>query len=705
MSALTLPKPALPRWTRRWRQPVGTSAHAAFRTGLTWLLASLLLTVFSLLGQVPLWTLAVFAGCTVWRYLLEITGRPLPSMATRLALFLPVAWAILSTYGSRPNATGLLTFLVALLSLKILELRSPRDFTIVALLGYFMTLSVLFYNQSLVLCLYLAVTLLLNSVALACAHGKLHASWPALRLALGMSAQALPLVALLFIAFPRVQAGFLHRFGYGQVGTTGMSDTLQPGSFSGLVQSTDPVFRARLKSVHQLTQDQLYWRGLVLERCDHPLSWRALYQPAQELPTARGEVEQTITIIPNGQRWLFALDRPVGVHAPDNLKAESTTAETLRSRDTIYHTSVYTAFSSFAATSSAPTLEPRRKKFLTQIPTDFNANPRAVLLVASWKRQAHGDEDVIRLANTFFRSSGFSYTLSPGLLKQQTALDQFLFESRKGFCEHYAGAYCTLMRAAGVPARIVVGYQGGEFNQYGGHFTVRQSDAHAWAEVWLDARGWTREDPTAFVAPDRVSYGAENYAFGGALTDAMRLERLNGLNTPGSLRWLLRNTSQLWDNLDQQWNMLVLGYDQDTQLTVLERLGLDKLDWVGGTTLTLAIAFTILAIGGGLVYLLDRRPASRRDPVAWDYARFCRKLSVGAELDRAPGEGPLDFARRAQERLPAQSEGIRHITDLYVASRYARDGGAGVAGQFHDAVARFRVISPAPEEVAATEGR
>ncbi len=673
------------RGKRRGLVPTAGSSVTPFSRGLPWLLGSLLLVVLPLYDQIPIWTVAVFGGCIGWRYWLERAGRPLPSMPLRLLLSTPVAYLVLRTYGTHPSATGLLAFLVALLSLKILELRTARDFTIVALLGYFMVLSALFYNQSLYLCLYLAAAVLMNSAALLCGHGGLRGTWPTLRLALGMAVQALPLVLLLFVVFPRVQFSFLHRFGTGQKGQMGMSDQLQPGSVSALVQSNDLAFRARIVSSRPLTPGQLYWRGLVLERCEHPMAWRAIPQPGTtDLPQNHGDVEQQITVIPTGGRWLFALDRPVGVKAPAIAHAEFAATQTLRSRDTIYNKTIYTAYSSlFSANEVPPRLEARN--LYLQVPGDVGERARA--LVKTW-RQSHTDDEVLRAAALFFRSNDFTYTLNPGLLPRDNALDYFLFTSRRGFCEHYAAAYSTLMRMAGIPARVVVGYQGGEFNQWGGHYTIRQADAHAWSEVWLAGRGWVREDPTGFVAPERVSYGAESYA---ALDGTLHLDRLNDLNTPGSLRWLLRNGAQLWDSADQQWNLLVLGYDQDAQLTLLEKLRLDKLDWVGGTMLTLAVAFTILGLGAAIIYFLDRRPVRRRDVTTRLYERFCRKLAAGAGLQRAPTEGPLDFARRAADALPGQANGIRQITDLYVASRYARDGSQGVAGTLRDAVKNFRV--------------
>ena len=687
------------RRSARRLQPVAAPAATAFHRGLPWLLSALVLTILPLFGQVPAWTLLVFVGCTVWRYWLELAGKPLPSMFARIVVFLPAAYLLLTNRGANSGATGMLTFLIALLSLKVLELRNARDFTIASLLGFFMILATLFYDQSLALCAYLGFIVLVQTVGLLFCHGGLRSVGPTLRLALGLSLQALPLVILLFLVFPRVQGSFLRRFSGGTVGKTGMSDHLQPGSFSALAQSNDPVFRATLTTSPGqggVSQGQLYWRGAVLDVCDQPLDWRSHpRQQAVPSPQSATGVRQDIQLFSGNQRLLFALDRPTffkGDYPPD-LRAEYLETEVLRSRETLFRAVIYTAYSTLDKGPVQELSDLQRGRCL-RLPGDIG--PRSRALAESWRQRAHSDDDVLREAAQFFGTNNFLYTLTPGLLPKERPLDSFLFGSRRGFCEHYAAAYCTLMRAANIPARVVVGYQGGEYNRWGrGHYLVRQSDAHAWAEVFLKGRGWVREDPTGLVAPERVSYGAENYSAMGGLSEHLRLERLAQLNAPGSVRWVLRNASQIWDSVDEQWNQLVLGFNQDTQLTLLEKLGLDKLDLLRGTLLTLALAVGILAAGGGVVYLFERRGRRSGDQIQRLYQRFCRHLAARAGLTRLPVEGPLDFARRAAGALPGQATEIRHITDLYVAARYARDGGVGTVAALRAAVGRFRV-APTP---------
>lgn len=668
---------------------------AAFRLALPWLLVSLVMTMAALVGQVPTWTLVVFGLCTFWRYWLMRGDKPLPSIVWRLVLFAPAVAMIIMRYGTQPTAAGMLAFLVALLSLKIMEVRSPRDFTVVSLLGYFMVLCGFFYNQSLLLSFYLGAAMLINTMALIrCHSGGRREIGPTVWLALGLTIQAVPLVVFLFIIFPRVEGTFLRRISRGSAGTMGMSEHLNPGSISSLAQSNEPAFRARIGDTGvTLPQNELYWRGLVLDVCETSMSWKA--GPA----IARGDgtvpphrpgakrIEQQITLVPQGERWMFALDRPVGTLSQNSVPSDLYSTDVLQSRQPIWKTEIYRAVSE--TNTPPPALSDNRREWNLRLPPDVSE--RVKKLALDWHPPGRSEEEVIRAAEQFFRTGGFVYTLDPGVLPTNGALDEFLFKSRRGFCEHYAAAFSTLMRVAGLPSRVVIGYQGGEYNYLAGHYNVQQSDAHAWSEVWVQGRGWQREDPTAVVAPDRVSLGAENYDALGAddsLSAEARMARLNALNTPGSLRWFLHTGMLAWDSIDQQWNLSVLGYDQDKRETVLQRFGVDNVSWLNGVALTLAAVFTILAVGTASMRAINRGPAALNDPARRLYERFCRRIAAAAGTIRAEAEGPLDYARRASTARPDLAEAIRGVTDLYVAARYGRSHPASAA--LREAVRKFR---------------
>ena len=561
-----------------------------------------------------------------------------------------------------------------------------------------MTLSAFFYSQSLALFAYLAAALFANVVSLIRCHGtgQGRVPWPSMRLGVGMILQALPLVVLMFIIFPRVQGTFLLRMSNPNTGLTGMSDHLQPGTFGSLVQSDDMAFRAQINGGQALPQSDLYWRALVLEISDSSMSWRAT-EPSrlprrQTLPgKVSDRVEQQITIMPHGERWLYALDHPVDIKTSAKFPAQLNSSNSVRSDSPVSSKTVYTVTSDLTP-EPAEVLTTDRRRLYTKVPADLGEQTLA--LAHGWRRPGATDDDVVRSALLYLRDGGFSYTLSPGPLPPDHALDYFLFHSRKGFCEHYAAAFASLMRAAGVPARIVVGYQGGELNPWGKHYTVRQSDAHAWCEVWLEGRGWQREDPTAVIAPDRVSYGAQGFAAlssDSALGGESRLDRLRRMNAPGSLRWLGHNALLAWDSLDQQWNLLVVGYDQEQQMNVLQRLSLGDLDLVGGTVLTFAAVVTLLMVTTAAMRFLTRGQAPREDVAVRLYGRFCRRVARSVGVVRRENEGPLDFARRAGDALPGQAAEIRRITDLYVSSRYgAANGESRAALELAQALKQFR---------------
>ena len=295
---------------------------------------------------------------------------------------------------------------------------------------------------------------------------------------------------------------------------------------------------------------------------------------------------------------------------------------------------------------------------------DDRRNPRTVALGRQWAREAATPTQVVNRALQYFNAR-FTYTLEPPLLSSESPYDEFLFETRRGFCEHYAGSFALLMRAAGIPARVVTGYQGGEVNPLNRELLVRQADAHAWVEVWLEGRGWLRVDPTSVVAPDRIDSGI-NAALG-------PIGMFPTLIAADSLR-VLANLRFAWDALNSQWNQWVLGYNVDRQRQFLSSLGLEIANW---QNLALWLTGATLAVGGlvGLRLVLRDLPV-RRDPAVVAWERFCTKLAATG-LVRAPCEGPVDFLARIEAARPSVAGEAREITQRYVEARY----GAGLSKQ------------------------
>jgi hypothetical protein len=307
-----------------------------------------------------------------------------------------------------------------------------------------------------------------------------------------------------------------------------------------------------------------------------------------------------------------------------------------------------------------------------RVPPGFN--PRALALAAEWRDASRSDEEVVERAIAFLRQGRYLYTLEPPLLGRHS-VDEFLFKTRAGFCEHYASAFAFLMRAAGVPARIVTGYQGGELNSIDRIITVRQSDAHAWTEVFLRNRGWVRIDPTAAAVPRRVEAG---------LSRAVPETELLALMRP-ELEWL-RGMRDQWEALAHKWNVWVLGYNPERQRDLLGSLGMRDADW---RTLTAAL-FSVLGLMTLALLAWSLTRLKRPDPVQKAWRVFCRKLATRG-VERSPHEGPRDYAARAARALPSARRSILRIGSLYIALRYGADASAAGAARLRRMVRELRL--------------
>jgi hypothetical protein len=322
----------------------------------------------------------------------------------------------------------------------------------------------------------------------------------------------------------------------------------------------------------------------------------------------------------------------------------------------------------------------RERRRGLQLPA--NVTPRMRSLANEWRQSGTTNAEVVNLALRFFREQEFYYTLYPPTL-ERNPVDQFLFDSRRGFCEHYATSFATLMRIAGIPARVVLGYQGGEINPMGDYLIVRQSDAHAWAEVWLEGNGWVRIDPTAAVAPERIERSFEFDLAGGstAIGTPITFGDTNGFfsRITKQIRWSL-------DAINASWARWVLGYRQDQQSRLMDLLGLG---FLRGRSLAIGM---VLFTGIGVIiigFFIWRRGRRKPDPVQLDYLRFCNRLRR-AGLRRSPQEGPRDYAARAKARWPKHRQEIERIIRLYIELRYGSQAGEREKRLFHRTVRAFK---------------
>ena len=636
-------------------------------------------------GGLPLWVTLVFLALAALRVGAETAGRPpLPRwlvwvLAAAVCAPLPVA------FGYRPSRDLFLALLTLLVGLKVLEARSERDWAVTVLLSQFLVLTNFLYSQSVPTALYMAVSVWLGLVALADLTDRV-ATVPARAnggLALRLLVQALPLTVAIFLLFPRVQGRLWSLPADPSVGLTGLSEQLAPGSVQQVVLSDEVAFRVAFAG-QPPRADQWYWRGLVLDQTDGQRWW---WEPPGYLDAAveplspADTTSYTVTLEPHGKRWLFALDLPAAAPSGERMLPgrQLLAATPVRERHR------YTA-ESFTRYRTGPLSGAERDRAL-DVP---RAPPRVRELAAAWQAGDPGDAVVVERALRHFATGGYAYTLSPPATGPEY-VEPFLFDTRRGFCEHFAGSFALLMRLAGVPSRVVVGYLGAERNPLGEFWVVRQAQAHAWAEVWLAGRGWVRVDPTAVVQPERLTGLVDNRA---GAANAVRYV----MPPPDWVRRAARRLHTLWGAAENTWDQWVLGYDVGRQARLLRRLGVADPTW---RHLAAGLGVCAAAILALLAALAAWRAVPRGDPLQRVYGRYCRRLGRRG-LPRGTAETPLAYARRAALAWPEHEPQIAAITALYLQARYGPRLVPDAVHLLRRAVRRFR---PGPRCGSPAAGR
>ena len=623
--------------------------------GLVWVLAALAVAVAPHLGNLPAWVSLLLLAIGTWRWAADLRAWRLPPKWLRIAIVIVATVAVFGTYRTLNGIEAGTAFLVLMAAAKLLETRTARDLTILVFISWFLLYAALLRDQGLLQVPWLAASAILTTVALMRVHAG-AAQAPARHIARRSAAlllQAVPIALLLFLLFPRLPGPF---WGIDSRTTAraGLDEEMTPGDVSDLSISGDVAFRVRFPGGDMPPPEHRYWRGPVLHEFDGR-SWRrprAQAFPQPEVKFAGEPVRYEVTLEPHARRWVLALDLPSSWPEREVFQAYDFTLLSARPINSVASFQL-TSYTRFAAGLELP--ETMRRKDLS-LPQD-STNARTVALGRQLARVHGGDARAIVAALlTMFREQPFEYTLQPPRLADN-AIDEFLFSTRKGFCEHYASAFAVLMRAAGVPARVVTGYQGGEFNPYGGYLIVRQSDAHAWSEIWLEGRGWVRVDPTAAVAPERVRRG---------LISAVGEDE----PVPGRLR----ETSPLWmqvelgwDAVNDFWNQRIVRFDAQAQFAMLENLGLDEPDW---RALGLGLAGSLAAFFVALsAYLAWRYRPPQRDWPARLHALVVKRLRKRG-LEPGPAEGPLAFLERAEAACPDLARSLADIRKLYASLRY-----------------------------------
>jgi len=633
-------------------QPRGTDG--SLLASLPWTIGALLVSLLPHVPYLPIWITFAFICCAVWRYFIEKRRRMLPSRWVRGGLALLCFLGVFGTYSAISGVGPGSALLAIMASLKLLETRRRRDQFVLLFISIFLVMSSLLREQYLWSLPYLiASTLIILTAWLRMSAGESETTKQSFATSGRLLLYAAPLAIAMWVFFPRLASPFWAVPIDTSQATSGLSDSMSPGDISSLSMSDAVAFRVQFDGEIPESRDR-YWRGLVMTRFNgrtwtgsDPLMDRTA---VDEILESGEPISYEVTLEPTRQQWVFAMDLPKEwslkrtFMGPQQQLARVTPIE----QRVAYKVVSYPDYVLQADQSSLS------RQWYTSVPE--SGNDRSRVLAREMREAAGSDTAYIEAVLAKFHDEDYFYTLQPPVLGSDP-IDRFLFDTKQGFCEHYASAFAFMMRSAGIPTRIVLGYQGGEINPMGGHLIVRQSDAHAWTEVWLERYGWYRVDPTASVAPERIDYGTR-----GAELDG--LGETWGFSAPSQL---LQNLTMTWDALNAKWNEWILGYGPDTQNSFMEWLGMDDPNWRKMLlTLVGSVVGLILAISG-LMMLRYRSPA--RDRASVLYARFIEKTG----LQRQTGETAQAFARRATSDGTVPDEAVTSVTGAYLNARYGPD--------------------------------
>ena len=620
-------------------------------TSLPWTLGALAFSVIPHVQFLPIWVTVAFLSCSAWRYQVERKRWRLPPAWLRIVLALICFIGVLASYESVSGVGPGSALLAVMAALKLLETKRRRDQFVLLFISIFLIMSSLLREQYLWSLPYLITGVVLTMTAwLRMAPNSQRDVVPSFKTGIRLILYAAPLTVAMWIFFPRIATPFWAVPIDTSSASSGLSEQMSPGDISSLSLSNAVAFRVKFDDIVP-PPHQRYWRGLILNRFNGR-TWSG-NEPSidrgarRDIETFGEPVGYQVTMEPTRQHWVFALD------VPEEWDLERTymgRQQQLARAQPIDQRIAYNVVSypNFRLNSK---LQDFARSYYTRLPD--TGNPRTLELAQQMRDEASNEEDFITNVLEKFNNEEYFYTLEPPALGSNP-VDRFLFDTRRGFCEHYASAFAVMMRAVGIPSRIVLGYQGGEINPMGEYMIVRQADAHAWTEVWLPNRGWYRIDPTAAVAPERIESGRSGAMFDGIAASW-------GLSAPSELLYQLTLT---WDALNAKWNEWILGYGPENQSKFMEWLGMEDPDWRQMMLTLIAVVVALIAIISVMLMLRYRPP--RKDAAAILYQKFTEKTGV----EPSQGETPLSYAvRLANERTEIAGD-ADSITAQYLDARY-----------------------------------
>jgi transglutaminase-like putative cysteine protease len=615
--------------------------------------------------RMPLWMSPTLAALAALRFYLARRGFELKQRKLLLVPTLLAAYWAIASYRGFFGGRGAMALLTVMVALKLFESYKLRDFLLLVLVGYVLTATRILSAQTpasavMMLLLCAVFTYLLVEYSDRTARRRVRDN---AKIVLRLMVFALPIMALLYVFFPRSGSPLWVLSGGGKA-VTGISDEMRPGSIGKLVTSDEVAFIVDFDG--PLPQpDQLYWRGLVFDTFDGE-AWRASkLEPVVESEAvdaaAANTFEQRISLFPHTGRWIYALDRPVvnvAGQAPLRLDGTLLTKRPISDQRNYRVTSSVPLKGALPAQTPPTELTAEQRARMLELPEGFS--PRVMALASELAAGAADDDEIVTRALAYFREQGFTYTLDPPVF-EESPTENFLLESREGFCEHFATGLAALMRGAGVPSRIVVGYLGAETNPWFTQMTVQQLHAHAWNEVWLEDKGWTRIDPTAVASPGRLTSTID--------ADASLEEGFIQFGDENSLfQHLVSTFGFSYLTIYQWWSEWVVGYNRQKQLELLSELGTGLAGRAILFVLCAGLTATWLAAVLATILTGEKK---RTDPFDRIWRRWLRKMGKTG-YHPEPHEGALDFGRRIAKDHPEMAGDALKITTFYSRCRYGQ---------------------------------
>ncbi|MFK7816930.1 MAG: transglutaminaseTgpA domain-containing protein [Gammaproteobacteria bacterium] len=638
------------------------------RNSLLMLMAAFTIVIIPHIAQVSPWIIGAGLFCLWWRWRIFIGRSNFLSIWQKALLVIICGTAVVLSEGVTQNLETWAALLIMAFSLKLLETKTQRDAYVVVFIAYFVIAIEFIFNHSIGIVAYELCALILVTAAtigMNLFHTRVEI-FKSIKVASKILAQAIPLMIVLFVLFPRI--GPIWAISSpNQQARSGLSSEMTPGDIAKLSLSDEIAFRAIFKDTPPATSD-LYWRGRVYtnfkngtwSETDIPvkfsninkIDWASTPETAWFIPkinkTSEESISYTILLEPTHNQWLVGMDLAI----PQTRTAGTTWDYKLINRQPVQSLLKYEVL-----TYPNATLNTWLPEFLRNLTTqiDKDDNPQTILFAKSLYADSTNTEDFVEKILEQIRNLPFHYTLEPPKLEKEGSIDQFWFETRQGFCTHYAGATVYMLRAAGIPARMVGGYQGGEINPITGHVVVRQYLAHAWVEYWTPKKGWQRVDPTAAVAPSRIHDG---------LSAALPENELNSLSIFSNARINrmpgLQKIMFLFESIEHRWNLFIIGYNSELQTNLLEKL-LGKITAFKIAMVLLVGAFLSTFFVAASLFMSGRD--KKRHPVVKAFQNFSTRMAKQG-IKRKPHESPALFIKNICQQRKLDQQAYQPIVNM-----------------------------------------